>query len=337
MITKTEIDTHLARIRQLAQRSSLCSTFYIRLGEIVVKIENYVPELDFHIRTQFAYIIDNKLDKCDFKFAVWKYNNDNADEIRCGYQENANSPLSFINIWTDKNEIWAYDADIKTYYFSAKDFSEDAIRQMGHLLVRKIYKLALRRNQTLVHCAAIGFRNHGILFCARGGGGKSTLTVAAMLGGFQYVSDDYLILSQDENKIYAHPIYSTVNLTPNMLLEQMPNFKGTKLWQSWWMSHKNTYEISAHHDSFVQKMPINIALFPKICGDITPFVEPMDKGKAIVQMVHSTNKQMTGDLQNPQLTKKLIGMIKDLDFYQINLCGDLNKNVETLKIFLNQL
>jgi hypothetical protein len=336
MITKTEIDIHFARIKQLAQQSSLCSAFYIHLGEIVVKIENYVPELDFHIRTQFAYIIDNELDRCDFKFAVWKYNNDNADEFHCGYQENADSPLSFINIWTDRNEIWAYDADIKTYYFAVEDFSEDAIRQMGHLLVRKIYKLARRDNQTLTHCAAIGFRDYGALLCARGGGGKSTLAVTAMLAGFRYVSDDYLILSQDENKIFAHPIYSTVNLTHDML-EQIPNFKGTKLWQSWWMHHKNTYEISAHHDSFVRKMPINMAIFPKICGDITPSVEPMDKGKAIVQMVHSTNKQMMGDLQNPELAKKLIGMIKDLNFYQINLCNDLNKNVETLKIFLNQL
>ena len=45
----------------------------------------------------------------------------------------------------------------------------------------------------------------------------STLSVLSMMRGFDYVSDDYLILHQDEKgQLLSSPIYSIITLSPVM-------------------------------------------------------------------------------------------------------------------------
>jgi hypothetical protein len=207
---------------------------------------------------------------------------------------------------------------------------------MGHLFVKQLSNIALIHNQALVHSAAVGINNQGVLICARGGGGKSTLAISALLNGFQYVSDDYVIMRKAEDgQMYVYPIYSTINLFPSMQ-QQLKGLNAKIVHKSYWQPEKNTLEISAHHSQYVDKLPINTVIFPQICNIETPSIEPIDgmeKGTAIVQLIHSTIEQLQ-DSYEPEYIKTLTSFVQNLNFYQINLSPDLEANIKLLKQFL---
>jgi hypothetical protein len=343
-VSKKEMDGYYALIEKRAVKSCTGQVKYLTLGNLTLKIENCVEELATHIETQLAYCLKDEADSYDCTFFIWKddvksYVTDFAQGTPglVLYQKNSN--IHTIEIYTEENKLSAYNPETKTHYFSIGDFSVDLIRKMGHLFVKQLSDIAqMAADHALVHAAAVGIDDQGVLICARGGGGKSTLAVSAMLAGFQYVADDYVILSKTEaGQLYAHPIYSTINLFPSMQ-EQLDGLNAKFIHKSYWQPDKNTLDISAHHDRFVHQLPVNVVIFPQIGNVEIPSIEPMDemgKRKAIVQLVHSTISQMQ-ETRNHGYIKLLMSLVSGLDFYRINLSPDLNANVKLLKQFIKK-
>jgi hypothetical protein len=187
----------------------------------------------------------------------------------------------------------------------------------------------------MVHGASIGMNNNGILFCARGQRGKSTLSVLSMIKGFEYVSDDYLTLEKEGNNLFAHPIYSIITLSPRMYNELFDELKDSRFLFNNARKDKYVVSIANFHDRFKKKYPIKFCMFPEIVSDKEPSIvecSKEEKGRAIVQLIQSTVFQMQ-DINNPKVIKKLFEMVKDFCFYKINLCNDINRNTEFLREF----
>lgn len=68
----------------------------------------------------------------------------------------------------------------------------------------------------LVHAAAVGFGGRGVLMPGRGGSGKSSTALACLLGGLDFIADDYLALALDPEP-RAYRLYSTAKLNPRSL------------------------------------------------------------------------------------------------------------------------
>lgn len=202
-------------------------------------------------------------------------------------------------------------------------------------MFKLLTKYQKTQNSNLVHGAVVGLDNNGILFCARGQRGKSTLAVLAMMKGFDYVSDDYLILEKEGDKLYSHPIYSIITLSPRMYNELYYDLKG-KFVSNNARRDKYVINIEAYHNTFKDKYPIKVCMFPEIVKDKEPSIVPCKKGRAITQLVHSTINQ-TEDKHDIKTINKIIDFVKGFEFYQINLCSDINANVECLRNFCNQL
>jgi hypothetical protein len=336
-ISKKEMDKYYALLDKRIENSDRNTVYikYLTLGNITVKIENHVPELIFPIEKQLPYCLSDQSDHYDKIFYIWKEDirlivADFAQDADAVFLSSKNTQKPFLEIFLKSNMLIARNQDTQTHYLCANDFSLDTIRKMGHLFVRQINELAKTPDQAMVHSAAVGVNGAGALMCARGGGGKSTLAVSALLNGFQYVADDYLILNKTD-RLYTYPIYSTINLSQRMY-KQMNTLQSEYLYDNYYKP-KYTLSIVAHHDRFVKKLPIEMVIFPKISEVEKPSIEPMDKGKAIVQMIHSTISQM-GDETDPGFVKRLISILSDLDFYQINLSPNLDANVMLLKQFI---
>jgi hypothetical protein len=78
-------------------------------------------------------------------------------------------------------------------------------------------------------------------------------------------------------------------------------------------------------------------MFTQIVPDSEPGIvacTQAGKGRAVVQLVHSTINQM-GDRHDIATIKKLTGFVESFPFYQINLCRDIDKNLRCLRKFLN--
>ncbi|GHT93545.1 hypothetical protein FACS1894122_08920 [Alphaproteobacteria bacterium] len=217
-----------------------------------------------------------------------------------------------IELLLEDDILSAYDPKNKIAYFSAKEISTKHLSKMGHLFVRLINKMVKTPTSALVHSAAVGIDNTGVLICGRAERGKSTLAISCLLDGFQYVSDDYLILTKTD-QLYAYPIYSIIYLSMQAQ-EKMKEPGATFLYDNH-NGKKHALDISSHHDKFVEKLPIKIAIFPNIADIEKPTIEPIHGGQAIAQLVHSTAIQM-GERKNPKYFLDLMSLVSDLDFYQ---------------------
>ncbi len=240
-----------------------------------------------------------------------------------------------IRISGESGIINAYDQEQNVYYYGVKDLHPEEFIKQGHIFVQIFNKILKTSHTALTHGAVVGLNNQGILLCGRGQRGKSTLAVVAMMQGFDYVSDDYLVLEKEGDALYSYPIYSIITLSPRMYNELYDEMKG-KFVSNNARRDKYVIDIKAYHDSFREKYPIKVCVFPQITNDEKPSIVPCKKGRAITQLVHSTIIQME-DKHDIKTIQKLTSFIKDFDFYQINLCADIKANVECLRQFCSQI
>jgi hypothetical protein len=70
----------------------------------------------------------------------------------------------------------------------------------------------------LIHAAAIGWRDDGVLILGAKGAGKSSASLAAMLDGLTFVADDFCLLHQGEHRSWrATPLTHTARVTETTL------------------------------------------------------------------------------------------------------------------------
>ena len=234
-ISESEMNGYFALLSRIGKTES--EIIYMKLGETIVKVESNIPLLISQLEKQLAFILVDDVEKYDKAFYIWKediksilsVNVQNATSFTLNPKKADGSYLSFS---LENETLEAYNAETGALYLLYPNFDIETIRRMGHIAARQIYQLSKSSNQILVHSATVGVNDKGVLLSARGGGGKSTLAISTMLNGFQYVAEDYTILRKSAEGLFAYPVYSTMNLSPEMK-EQMSGLKVNYMWNSW--------------------------------------------------------------------------------------------------------
>lgn len=360
---KEQLKTYFDRMKQAIERThSLVATKYLKLADQVVRVLCYTPEVVPLMQKQLTYTLLDESDRYDSTIVVW-HEVDVKNMTAClddRWNPKVNlrmridmiySKGAFPNVlimdseWSEcipvlsldvtRGFISGFDREKKTCYYGVPDFDPEEFIKEGHMFVQQINRLIQNDTTNIAHGAIIGYNNNGLLMCARGQRGKSTLTVHAMMHGFEYVSDDYQILQNRDGELYSWPIYSIITLSPKMYGELYDDLKG-KFVSNNARKDKYVINIEGYHDQFKTNYPIRLCLFPEIVSDPEPsitFCTSEEKGRAIVQLIQSTVSQMQ-DLDNHQVIKKMFDMVKDLDFYKFNLCRNIDANTEYLRNFL---
>lgn len=342
----------------------LVETLYVQLGSKVVRLLNYSKDFSPLIQKQLTYTLKRNADRYDATIVLWNEKNigqvpKHLDEqfspsknfklrIEMLYANTKDLSLwvllddySKINVIMDINPEWgfakSYSPSTNTYYYGVKNLEPEEFIKEGHIFVQMFNKIIKDENSNLVHGAVVGYNNHGVLFCARGQRGKSTLTVLSMMEGFDYVSDDYLVLEKENENLYSYPIYSIITLSPRMYNELYDRLDGCRFVSNNARKDKYVVNIEKFHPQFKNKYPINLCIFPEIVSDPEPSIRLCnsdEKGRAITQLIQSTVFQMQ-DTNNHDVIIKLLNMVKNFEFYKLNLCNDINANTKYLQQFLD--
>ncbi|MBR1775772.1 hypothetical protein IJ750_01690 [bacterium] len=364
--TKEKLIEYNKNLREYIEKNNtLIKTLYLDLGVQTVRILCYSELFIPHIVKQLSYVLKYKAEKYDATIILW--NEKNPDQIykyiipelnpkynftqrikmlqrkqsgdNLQILDNNYSPIKpLISTNLENKTVNSYDASTQTYLYGVKNLEPEEFIKEGHIFVQILNNILKTENTNLVHGACVGLNNKGILLCARGQRGKSTLAVLAMMEGFEYVSDDYLTLEKDESSLYARPIYSIITLSPRMYNELYDRMDGCRFLSNNARKDKYVFEISKFHKQFKKKYPIKLCMFPEIVSDTEPSVKEctvQEKGRAITHIVHSTVFQMQ-DRHDIKTIQKLMNMVKDFKFYKINLCNDIYKNVECMKKFMKE-
>ncbi|MDR3180170.1 MAG: nucleotidyltransferase family protein [Holosporaceae bacterium] len=340
---------------------------HLHLGPKIVKLECYLPHIHELLDKQFAYIANEAKGHYDIAVRFWE--EDVASLIKQLAIDNCysmtyrseNDAASKIEFYKRLNVLNAYNAQTRTHYFASGDMSKNKIVDLWgeHLFVCFLNNIISDAANAVFHAAAVGINGNGVLICGRGGAGKSTLAVSALLDGFEFVSEDYLVLTK-ENGLHAYPMYSTSSLAPGVISKM--NGLAYEFLNDNWNNTKHVIDLSAHHAGFVEKLPIKVIIFPSIAAAEKPSIEKINRSKAVVQMAHSTVSQMCSKIHPRHLKyvihfkddlerirqftcssntaehmKHILSFMEGLDVYQINLSTDFKANVDVLRKFINEL
>lgn len=230
--------------------------------------------------------------------------------------------------------IWEGDRQ----YYCVQSMKPEELLKI-HLFAMNFSRLADTSSCSLIHGACVGVDGKGVLLCARGGKGKSTLTVSSLFQGFEYVSDDYLIICKEEDKLLASPIYSMTALSPQIYSRLYDDLGPSRFIGLNGRMNKYILDISGWREQVRRNYPVKACLFPEIADVREPQIvrcTPQEKGRALTHIIHSTIEQMQ-EQGNTYAVRKLLGMLSGLDFYRIILSPDLLRNVECLRSFIKAL
>ena len=321
-------------LEYIKANSSYEKTLYIDLGVKIVRLvccsELFIP----HIEKQLAYTLCKEVSDFDATIILWQKNDiGHIHEKECLFGE-----TNIKHIVIGENTTTLICPGMETYFYGVKNLEPEEFVKEGHIFVQIFNKILKTETTALVHGACAGLNNKGVLFCARGQRGKSTLTVLSLLSGFEYVSDDYLTLEKEGEKLYAYPIYSIITLSPKMYNEMYDKLEGTRFVSNNARKDKYVLNISNLHNQFRKKYPVKLCMSLDFAKEKEPSItecSKQEKGSAVTQMIHSTVIQMH-DMQDIKTIKKLIDMVSNFKFYKINLCDNIYKNTELLKTFLTE-
>ena len=340
---------------------------YLDLGGVkTVRLVVGDPEAWNMIRRELGWVMTSPVASPDATITLLKYDSpkdffhdamglpfihreDARFEVVCFCPGSGKGGVLFPTAQYNRDDQTAHLRDENSYYYVTKSYKPEDWINEGHVFVQMLFRILNSEPSTcLVHGACVGIDGHGILMCARGNMGKSTLAVTSMLNGMEYVSEDYLILSQDnpERELRASPIYSIITLSPKMynsLYEKMDKarFVGISHFKG-----KYVFDMSAYSDRLRRDYPIRACVFPEINPSaeepVVELINGSEKSRAITHIAHSTIFQMwsTGLIREQQDAKtilKIIGMVRDMPFYKITLTTDLEANSKILMEFVSSL
>jgi hypothetical protein len=362
--SRAQLAAYFQRLDERAAESgSLQFVKYLDLGTHVVRLVNYSAAFTPHIEKQLSYVLKDAAPRePDAILVVWQEKNIGSLSAvlddRCNPRKNLRLRVEklargradgglfvfsqsysrhhpLVNIDMGNRIAGAHNPETSTYYYAPEKLEPEEFIKQGHIFVQTFNKILKSPSTALVHGAAVGLDGKGILLCARGQRGKSTLAVRAVLDGFDYVSDDYLVLGKEDSGLYAWPIYSIITLSP-MMYGDLYDTLDAKFVSNNARKDKYVFNIARYHDRFAPRYPIQLCMFTQIVTDAEPSVVACTqaaKGRAVVQLVHSTINQM-GDRHDIGTIRKLMRFVEHFPFYQINLCRDIEKNLRLLRNFL---
>ena len=200
----------------------------------------------------------------------------------------------------------------------------------------EFHNFAASHGYAFVHGGAVGFNGEGVLISSMGGCGKSTTVLSCLLDGFDYVSDDYLILERETAK--AYPVYSCGILNEdslNRLPELKPLIAGPVL------RRENRYiiDLSRYRDQFCFGMKIKAIVYPRVLQNVGSEKEaqirkdPLHLGKTQM-LVSSARQNGFVMMKDTDALHYLFGAVSGLPSYEMILSPDRQSNCRALRDLL---
>lgn len=121
----------------------------------------------------------------------------------------------FLN-WDEPRGLLKYfNVDSNLGFFVAKDLAHLPSWEWFSPLKEFVHLFALEQGAWLAHAASVSSNEgSGVLLVGPGGSGKSTTCAHLVQAGAQTCGDDYVLLTNETEGVFAHAIYRTVKLMP---------------------------------------------------------------------------------------------------------------------------
>ncbi len=170
----------------------------------------------------------------------------------------------------------------------------------------------------LVHAAAVGSPDGGVMLVGRGGSGKSTTALACLGSSLGYLADDYCMISLDSAP-RVHSLYSTgkADLTS---LRMLPSLNDAFASAPERIDGKRVLFCAWHFQaSLLHSCPLRAIVVPRL-GAAEPALARIPAAHALRMVAPSTMMQLPGD--RAATLARLAALVKSVPCYELALSTD---------------
>jgi len=315
------IETH---IKNDLEKNS--SSFCVKTGGKVIRMWYSGKEEAEKAKEGWIKFIVPDQDDVSATFRYWEadFSLYLTDElIRCGtklyYDGNVRLQVGsrfFISLADYRNKAYYYCTHVNQHFIGA------------HGMVNPYYLWGMENGMLMTHSACVGAEGKGVILVADGGGGKSTLAVASLMRGMDFISDDYTMV-RTEKRCTGLPVYSNIGLTPQSYDMLKPPYPVH--WVHKENRNKKFMDISAA-ENFKSQLPIKAMLTPCITeGPVR--IERIETKPLLAKFYQSSMKQVLA-LGNQEYLIRFFKAFEALPAYRIELGRQVFENAEFLRNFI---
>jgi hypothetical protein len=189
------------------------------------------------------------------------------------------------------------------------------------------------RQMQLTHAAAVSWEGKGLVLAGKGGSGKSTTTLACLLDGWGYLSEDYVLIEAQTGPL-AHSIYQSAKWRP-ATRHMFPGFDRFIVNPETADSEK---ALVYYQDIFPRQMTAKAELVAIVSLEIgtedRPSLIPSDSESSLKNLMMSTIHQLPfRHNQTVEILKKTVLQLRN---YRLCLGKDGRENVSLLRELIAQ-
>ncbi len=196
--------------------------------------------------------------------------------------------------------------------------------------------------QQLVHGAAIGSENGAVLITGKGGSGKSTTALSALMAGMFYLGDDYVLCELTESSAQVFSLYNSAKIDSNTLnllalsAEQLLNrdgfLDGT---QDESDPEKGVLLVQEYRPDLVRSaLPLRAIVVPQITHARETRLQPLKPIQALIALTPTTIFQLPGAQKAAMAF--LRRLVLQLPCYQLQLGPDLAQTHAVIRSLIQE-
>jgi hypothetical protein len=239
-----------------------------------------------------------------------------------GIAQPVEEAFSMLDLSTGEAVHWVVDAETVPYYETAAPIRH-ILSWWGGV-----------HDRPLVHAAAVGRPEGGVLLVGRGGSGKSTTALASLHSDLLYLGDDYVLVEMDAIPT-AHTLYSSGKIQPDNI-HRLPRLEPAIANPDRLDQEKAILYVAEHFpDKLCPRLPIRAVVVPRLAGRVTPRIHPCSPALALAAMAPSTLLQLPGTGQ--ESLDAMTDLLSSMPAFVLELAGDVHANVEAIADLLTEL
>ncbi len=279
-----------------------------------------------------VYLIDNQSTRIKLPATPWQISNNlehgdiwvsDDEDLKVIHQPSKNL-LLMLNLITNEAIYWVNDANQIPYYESSAP-----LRPILHWWMSK-------NGAQLLHAAAVGLPDKGVLLVGKGGSGKSNTALSCLDSKLYYLSDDYCLLSFNPMPI-VNNLFSTGKLHfddlrryPNLESTQYNSITGEQ------QDEKALFFLyPKYKNRIINSFPIKAVFIPKVTNRKNAKLIPVSAAKAYLALAPSTIFQIHGE--NKKTHKNISNLLKQVPCFSLELSSEAKENTTVIYNFLNKM
>jgi len=178
-----------------------------------------------------------------------------------------------------------------------------------------------------VHAAGLASNGKGLILAGTTGAGKSTLTLALLRGGFDFLGDDMLFLKRNEDGLRMLAFPDEIDITDETaaFFPELGNLREMPKSQGW---PKHQVPATRHFDvKTVWACRPAAIVFPRVAGTAQSVLTPIDSDEALMEL--APNVLLTTTTESQAHLDALAELVETCQCYRLETGLDLT-NLPTI-------